>query len=135
MEFIYIYIYMYIYIYIYTFWLFETFDVVFRTFRKYIGIDGVFCTINYYFELGIRIRCIFLYIWTYFKVSSNFGSFFRSVNNLRTTDSLFYFVGFLVPPPHPRRQCQSSLPGGNKYGKTQFCIFLFLWKNILKKWY
>ena len=28
---------------------------------------GVFCTINCYFEFGIRIRCIFLYIGSYFK--------------------------------------------------------------------
>ena len=57
-------IYKYIYIYIYIkktvivrmFWIFE----------MYFGVVGVFCTINCHFKFGIRIRCLFLYIVTYF---------------------------------------------------------------------
>ena len=33
-------------------------------FRMYFGIVGVFGTINSYFEFGIRIRCIYLYMGT-----------------------------------------------------------------------
>ena len=52
----------------------------------FFGVVGVFCTINHYFEFGIRILCIFLYIGSYFK--DIFELFLetcpRSVNNFRT---------------------------------------------------
>ena len=32
-----------------------------------VCIVGVFCNKNCYFECGVRIRCNFLYIGTYFK--------------------------------------------------------------------
>ena len=36
-------------------------------FRMYVGMIGLFCTINCYFEYSIRILCICLYMGTYFK--------------------------------------------------------------------
>ena len=45
--------------------------------RMYFGIYGVFCIINCYFEYGIRILCIFLYIGRYFK--DLFEHFFKHV--------------------------------------------------------
>ena len=40
----------------------------FSKFRKYFDIVGIFCIINRYFEYRIRIRCIWLYMGTWFKI-------------------------------------------------------------------
>ena len=69
----------------------------------YFGILGVFCTINWYFEYRIRIRCTFLYMGTYFKdlsehffFSNNFQTCPRSANIFGTNYSFLEFWGFLV---------------------------------------
>ena len=33
----------------------------------YVGVVGVFCILNLYYEYDIRILCTLLYIGTYFK--------------------------------------------------------------------
>ena len=77
----------------------------FRKHRMYLGIVGVLCSINCYFEYGIRIRCIFcIYehnmniIFDIFR--KNLENFPRSVNNYRTK-YLFEILGGLLVPPHP----------------------------------
>ena len=42
-------------------------SIYFSKFRKYFSVFAVFCTINRYFEYRNRIRCIELYMGTWFK--------------------------------------------------------------------
>ena len=76
-------------------------SICFSTFRKYFGIFGIFCIINRYFEYRIRIRCIWLYLGTWFKICFYvFWDLFkkcpRSVNSFRTK-CFWIFWGILDP--------------------------------------
>ena len=105
-------------------------------FEMYFRVVGVFCIINWFFKCVYRIRCIFLYIWRYFK--DIFEHVLKNVPEVWTifVRTIFVCIVFLCfgglgvlngpPHPHPWHQCQSSLPGGSKYVNT--CFFNdFLW--------
>ena len=69
----------------------NVFIFIFRklpTVRNYFDTFGVFCNINCYFQYGIRILCLFLYIGRYFKgifdIFEIFWKMTRSVNNFST---------------------------------------------------
>ena len=78
--------------------------------------------------------CLFLYIWTYFidmfihflkNVPEVWTIFVRNISFAICCD---FFVQYA--PPHPRRQCQSSLLG-NKYGKSYFSYFCDFYEKII----
>ena len=74
-----------------------------RFVRIHFGMFGVFCTRNSYFEYGIRIRCILLYIGTWFKdfVEHVFQTCPRNVNNFHTKSFRGIFGGILGPKWSP----------------------------------
>ena len=100
----------------------KTKNYVLELFGRSFCIVGMFCIINWYFECVYRILCCFLYIWTHFKDEflHFVGQCPRSVNNSRTKYLFVSCCDFGGPKwrphhPHPQRQCQSFLSGGNKY--------------------
>ena len=89
------------------------------------SFEFVICIINCYFGCDYRILCRFLYIWRYLKdilkiflniswkmsqkcKQCSYELFFETLGRF-----LWFGGGPKWPPhhPHPRRQCQSSLPG------------------------
>ena len=95
-------------------------------------IVGVFCVINCYFKSVYRIRCRFLYIWSYFK-NKYFFTFLENVPEVRTifvrTIVVWFFVNsgeFWVLnglPPFPSPASMSKFPSRRKrYGKM-FCYW------------
>ena len=93
----------------------------------HVCILGVFCIIDCCFKCVYRIRCRFLYIWTYFK--DVFDIFRKNVQKCeRFSYELFFeiwgdlWVPQWSPPPSPSPAPMSKFPSaGNKYRKT--CVF------------
>ena len=82
---------------------------------------------------------VFLYIWRYLK--SICRHFLTNDPEVRTifvrTVFLWFFeicFGFWVlnGPPHPRRQCRSSLPGGKIWKKITFTDFYDFYEKFEK---
>ena len=74
---------------------------MFPKLRKDVGVFGLFCIINRYFESRIRIRCIELYMGTWFKhffdiFRDCFKKRHRSVNSFRTDHFVRDVFGFGV---------------------------------------
>ena len=104
-----------------------------------------FCITNCYFKCVYRIRCLFLYIWRYFKDSVLTLFWKMSQNCEQFSYEIFVCVccdfcdfGVLSGPPPPPA---TPIPGVNVkvpfQGKTNIeeNLFLwFLWKAV-SKWY
>ena len=92
----------------------------------YFWVLGVFCIIYYYFECVYRIRCRFLYIWSYFNdIAQHFSKNVSEVWTIlvRNMFLCFLWIWVLNGPPHP-----TPIPGvnvkdpfrGKKYGGKHF---------------
>ena len=112
-------------------------------FEIHCCIVDVFCKINCYCKCVYRIRCLFLYIWRYFKdmFYTSLKKWPRSVNNSRTKYLFvnFWNFGVLNGPlhthththTHPQRQSQSSLPGEKCRSKC-FLVFFAIFLKMKK---
>ena len=101
--------------------LFETFRF-FSNKKKLVVFEVHFCIFGM-FCIACRIQCRFLYIGRYFK-DMFLDRFFENIQKCEQFSYELLFCDFggfgrpkWSPPPHPRRQCQSSLPG-EKYEKS-----------------
>ena len=58
-------------------------------FKMYLGVLGVFCIINWYFECLYVIQCHFLYIWTYLN---NIFAIFWKYRKLKLSVYIYIYI-------------------------------------------
>ena len=142
METLYTYIYIYIYILFLVLSIFWNCLVYFLLFifLGFFDFQNVIVFVGVCFVLSSVVLNVFIGFCVIFRIYDYvlrvwfvniFWNISRSVNNSRT-NCLFRAAvtccDLLPPPPHPRRQCQSSLPG-EKYGNK---ILLFIFWVLLR---